>query len=187
MSSGSVAAFDTSFLNRLSHIDSDCGLIDLFICLFETDQGVTDHFQLGNMDACNNIHEKLEHHGFTHGQILDFVYNAPESQANRIEKIYEDPADLGLFLAIRYNSGSVLLTCDRQLLYLAAGMYEAHYCFKASVRELEDNLGGVISGFEYETNEMFTGSGNPFFYFGEDRYCPLCDPATSCRSRRDLS
>jgi hypothetical protein len=186
MPSGSVAAFDTNFFDHLSRIDSECSLIELFVLVFEVDRGVADHGQLRKMDYCTDLCEKLDHHGYSDGEILDFVRNAPRHLAQQIDKISEDLADLGLLLAVRDNSESVLLTCDRRLLFLAKDMGEVHYCFKASVHELEDNVGGVISESDYDTGEMFTGIGNPFFDFGMDRHCPRCDPSNSCRSRQDV-
>ena len=160
-----MVVFDTNFCGSLRQIDANCELID-WLCDIFSGKGVADHDQLAKIDYCRGLADKLAHHDITDEQVAKFIFYY--QGALGLDRIEEDPSDLKLVVCVIKSPGSVFLTNDWQLFRLSDQERLEHWCFKAPIHH----------------QPMFDEAGkHPFFHYGNDKRCPLCDSKNQCSTK----
>jgi hypothetical protein len=175
---------DSNFISRIRRVDSDCGLIELFgdayegQCVIHCNQYRKNPcYGLAN-PACDDLAKKISMEDyllFTMNHERDFV------------KISRDAVDIEiLFFATEQEPGSIVLSGDSNLLEICAHFSVKHYCFKAAMHHLENQVGGVFDDSFYKTAEMYNQNGDdPFFHYPvmKEKRCAPCDPSRDCPLR----
>jgi hypothetical protein len=163
---------DTNFFGNLHEIDADCGLIDLLCDAYQR-CGIADHHQLREMDYCDCLSSKLNHHNISDEQVAKFVMGYKGRIC--LEHIARDPVDLKLVVFVLHNQSSVFLTCEAKLLQLSQELNLDHSCFKAALHYMSERVGGIFGEKEYQTEKMFDLNGkNPFFHYCKNTRCSQC-------------
>lgn len=163
---------DTNFLGNLHKIDEDCNLVDL-LCDVYNRKGVSDHKQLKKLYYCTHLPNRLKDHSITDEQVLSFMLEY--AGKIHLEHIARDPADLKLIVFTKNSNSSVFLTCEAKLLQLSKELKLYHWCFKAAIHYLSENIGGIFYESEYKTEQMFDKNGtNPFLHYSKDTRCTQC-------------
>ena len=172
---------DTNNVDRVHAVDTTCEVIDLIVLVFGT-FGVGDLRQLARKPHCVDVLRKIRDHGTSDIEVALFVMNYKGHCS--LERIIEDPVDIRLLVfALKYPN-SVLVSCDRRLLMLAADCGQRRACFKAALHKVHVDTGGLFGEPGYTTAAMFDPAGNdPFFHYAYKRRCTSCDHDDGCRTR----
>lgn len=163
---------DTNFLAQLNIIDDNCSLVE-WLCDAYNRRGIADHQQLRKMLYCTCLPNILQDHAITDEQIALFTM----SYKGRINltHIAKDPTDLKLVVFTKNNDSSIFLTCETKLLQLSKELNLEHWCFKAAIHYLSENIGGIFGESDYRTEQMFDVNGtNPFFHYVKNTRCSQC-------------
>lgn len=170
--------------DRLCKVDPDCGLMGLMVDAFGG-RVVMDEMQLSKIDCCQN--ESPLYCETSDEDVAEYILNATPELQPRIKKIAEDPADLRLlFFCVQKKGKSILLACDKALLYAADGYGVPHYCFKAAAGYADQKFGGNLST-EYDWHVIRSDGIDPFLNEKNNRYCSGCDPKKRCHHHRQHS
>ncbi|KJV07913.1 hypothetical protein [Methylocucumis oryzae] len=160
------------FLGNLHKINEDCSLIDL-LCDVYSSEGFADHYQLKKMVYCTCLPNKLQDHNITDEQVALFTMSYKGGV--NLNHIARDPVDLKLIVFVKNNDASVFLTCEAKLLQLSKELGLSHWCFKAAIHQLSENVGGVFDESEYKTEQMFDINGtDSFFHYSKNTRCAQC-------------
>ena len=173
---------DTNNVDRVHAVDTTCALADMIVLVFGS-FGVGDLQQLARKPHCVDVLRKIKDHGTSDEEAALFVMNYKGHC--RLDRIIEDPVDIKLLVfALKYPN-SMLVSCDRRLLMLAADLSQKRTCFKAALHKVHVDMGGLFDDPSYTTAEMFDRAGkDPFFHYTCDTRCLSCDPEGECDTRR---
>lgn len=182
MSKGTPVVIDTCNIDRLHQIDQQCDLIDFIVATFG-DFGVGDVAQLRRKTKCPHLANVLADHGTSDGEVAAFVGGYSGSCA--LHRIIEDPADIRLLVcALKYPS-SMLVSCDRRLLMIAAEQGQRRACFKAAIHQVDQSVGGLFVDKSFGMSAMFDAAGaDPYFHYPRNTRCSGCDPKSTCNTRQ---
>lgn len=189
MPSKGVALVDASFFGHLRLLGHDgCDLLEFILdCHGGCAEG--DGSELEAIDYCVEAlsNADINHHGISDREAMEWYSDRDATEAESLRRLFEDGADLKLLIrAISLRGKEMLLSCDRRLLFASARYDLSHRCFKATIAYTDESMGGGVRNRpEFCTDQMETGNGHPFFYYGEDKHCPRCDPKKGCIARGD--
>lgn len=170
--------------DRLCKVAPDCDLMGLMADAFGV-RVVMDAEQLAKIDCCQD--QSPMYCAISDEEVADLILNAPTSLQPRINKIASDPADLRLlFFCVQENGKSILLACDKGLLYAAQAYGVPHYCFKAAASYADKKFGGQLSQ-EYDWHVIKADGIDPFLNEKNNRYCNDCDPRKICHHHQQHS
>lgn len=170
--------------DRLCKIDPQCDLLGLIVDAFG-ERVVMDEMQLAKIDCCQGVSPM--YCPTSDEDVAGFVLNAPTDLQSKLKKIASDPADLRLlFFCFQEKGRSVLLACDKALLYAAQGYSVPHYCFKAAAYYADLQFDGDLSR-QYAWHVMKADGTDPFLNEKNGRYCKACDPKKICHHHRQNS
>lgn len=169
--------FDVNFLSFMHCIDETCDLID-YICYCFHGHAVGDESQLRGMDYCKYVADEVDYHDATDEDVATMIHSWATLSFERVKR---DPTDLKL-LAYTAREAGILMSCDTGILRLAHAMGVEHWCFKASVWETDEAMGGaIVAEATYKTEAMEENGPNPFFHRSCCTRCGVCDPPKTCR------
>lgn len=170
--------------DRLCKVDPDCGLMGLMVDAFGG-RVVMDAEQLAKIDCCQD--QSPMYCAISDEDVAERILNAPTNLQPRINKIASDPADLRLlFFCVQENGKSILLACDKGLLYAAQAYGVPHYCFKAAASYADQEFSGQLST-QYAWCVIRADGIDPFLNEKNNRYCRGCDPKKNCHHNRQHS
>lgn len=170
--------------DRLCKVDPDCELMGLMVDAFGG-RVVMDAEQLAKIDCCQDA-DPLPC-ALSDEVVADYIYNSSPDLKIKADKIANDPADLRLlFFCVQENGRSVLLACDKALLYAAHGYGVPHYCFKAAASYADIEFDGQLSA-QYAWQVIKADGIDPFLNEKNNRYCAGCDPKKRCHHNQQHS
>jgi hypothetical protein len=170
--------------DRLCKVDPDCELMGLMVDAFGG-RVVMDKEQLSKIDCCQNTSPWFC--STSDEEVAGYILNAPPDLQPKIKKIAPDPADLRLlFFCVQNKGKSVLIACDKALLYAAHGYDVPHYCFKAAAGYANQEFGGQLSA-QFAWNVITAAGVDPFLNEKNNRYCSACDPKKRCYHNKQHS
>ena len=179
---------DVNVLTRLSEIDPACELVEFLgacldgQCYIYEPQARLAPCPSASLDCCSTI-------DVTDDEAAAFLYGYAGSL--KIDRLLDEPGDVKAVCHATTHHNSVVVSCDRGVLIVCTDIGLEHYCFKAVVGLMDSFLSGDVFGSgRYRTRDMFIPNErmqNPFFLYGFDRHCVVCDPRGRCTSRKDLS
>lgn len=171
--------------DRLCKVDPDCGLMGLMVDSFNGSHFVMDQEQLSKIDCCQKVSPLFC--TTSDEDIAAFILNSPSELVPKIKRIAADLADLRLLLFCIQNAGkSVLIACDKGLLYAAHAYGVPHYCFRAAAGYADQVFDGGASA-QYAWHVIRADGRDPFLNEKNNRYCRGCDPKELCHHHRQHS
>lgn len=170
--------------DRLCKVDPDCELMGFMVDAFG-ERAVMDQAQLSKIDCCQDISPL--YCNTSDEEIAEYIRNSPPDLLPKIKKIALDPADLRLlFFCVQNKGKSVLIACDKALLYAAHGYEVPHYCFKAAADYANQGFDGLLST-QFAWHVITSVGTDPFLNEKNNRYCSDCDPKKRCHHNRQHS
>ncbi len=96
-------------------------------------------------------------------------------------RLAEDPCDVLMLAYFQKNGSSMLVSCDKLLLYIAEHLDLKHRCFKAAIHDANIHMDkAIMADPSYRTSEMLVEGSDPFFHYPNCRYCQQCDRNHRC-------
>jgi hypothetical protein len=170
--------------DRLCKVDPGCDLMGLMVDAFGG-RVVMDGEQLAKIDCCQDSSPVFC--PTSDEDVAEHILNAPTYLHLKIKKIASDPADLRLlFFCVQENGKSILIACDKALLYAAHSYGVPHYCFKAAASHADKEFSGQLSA-QYAWHVIKAEGIDPFLNENNNRYCAGCDPQKHCHHNRQHS
>lgn len=174
---------DTNIFARLNRIDEGCAQFEYLVAAYDG-VAVVDPVQFALLDYCDEFSGSVECHEVSDEDVVLFVNTWSGDQ--NVHRLFRDPADCKFALFASRNPDSVLLTCDKGLLFLVQEMGLERRCFKAAFGDLNEWSGGALfDSRDFDAAQMLQAGSDPFFHYSVNTWCPQCDPREECKHRGD--
>lgn len=169
---------DANVISKVRRVNDDCSLLDFFPAAYGLDCAY--HRQQYLETPCSDVLRKPDCKDIRKSQHGERVINFATTYGKDISKITRDLADVEILCFAHNNKGSIVLTCDSNLLEVCARLQIEHTCFKAALRKVDDYLDGGLFPDSSMNTDWMQKEQDPFCNYSITSRCFLCDPGNEC-------
>nr|VFK29513.1 MAG: hypothetical protein BECKMB1821I_GA0114274_101039 [Candidatus Kentron sp. MB]VFK74812.1 MAG: hypothetical protein BECKMB1821H_GA0114242_101039 [Candidatus Kentron sp. MB] len=172
---------DANIISRIRRVDHDCSLLNFFSVAYGLDCAY--HRQQYLETPCSMVLQKPDCKDLRKRQHGEHVIDFANKYKKEISKITRDLADVEILCFAHDNEGSIILTCDSNLLkvYCMRSTWNRTYLFQSCFETIDDDLdGGLFSDSSMNTDWM-QNDPDPFCNYSISSKCFLCDPDKKCQ------
>ncbi|MBN1141165.1 MAG: hypothetical protein JXB25_05150 [Deltaproteobacteria bacterium] len=160
----------------MRRIDASCELLEYFCECIDGECCVFEEIQYQN-SPCNHYSPpgKYLNDLISDEEIVEIALFSDKVSSD-LSKIYRDPVDVKIFIFSVNNNGTVVWSCDKNLLLLCKNYKVFHGCFKSAIKIADKWLDGAISKHSNYKLHLMDCGNDPFFHFNSDSRCEShCD------------
>lgn len=174
---------DANVLTRIREIDPSCELVE-YISVALEGKCCIDARQAEQSPCPTSSWLICQQNPLSDEQSATEVF---QCGIQNIDRWLDEPGDFRIIAGGLAWPGSVVVSGDKRLLVVCDWLNIAHHCVKSAMLAVDRFLSGDLwDSPNYQMHKMCAPSGtnaNPFFHFGINTHCPLCDPPGTCQAR----
>lgn len=171
---------DASTMARANRIANDCMGIYVFEEFSEKlaasksqfEKGICrnsgfDAFDFVDIDMSISDDDAIQYTMSQDSPDVSHIYTMSKPQGNG-----NDITDIKLVICARINKNSILLTCDKSLIFHCTKCGIEKLCFKAAASKSISINGEICKSCDFQ--KLFQEKQDPFFGYGLDKHCENC-------------